>query len=39
MLTIQSVLNVLVDINLVDNLVGIVLQGSSEDNDFVELGH
>ena len=39
MLTIKSVLDILVDIDLVDDLVGIVLEGSGENNDLEELGH
>ena len=39
MLTIQSVLDILVDIDLVDDLVGIVLESGGENDDLEELGH
>ena len=39
MLPIQSVLDVLVHIDLVNHLVCIVLQRRCEDHDLVKLGH
>ena len=39
MLAIQAVLDVFVYIDLVYDLIGIVLEGSSEDHDLVEFGH
>ena len=39
MLTIEAVLDIVTDINLVDNLVGVLLQGSCEDDDFIVPGH
>lgn len=39
MLTIQSVLDILVDIDLIDDLVGIVLESCCENHDLEELGH
>ena len=39
MLTIKSVLDILVDIDLVDDLVGIVLESCGENDDLEELGH
>jgi len=39
MLTIQSVLDILVDIDLVDDLVGIVLESCGENDNLEELGH
>ena len=39
MLTIQSVLDILVDIDLVDDLVGIVLESCGENDDLEELCH
>ena len=39
MLAVESVLDVAVDVNLVDDLVCVVLQSSCEDDDLVELGH
>ena len=39
MLTIQSVLDILVDIDLVDDLVGIVLESCGENDDLEEFGH
>ena len=38
-LTIEAVLDIVTDINLVDNLVGVLLQGSCEDDDFIVSGH
>ena len=38
-LTIEAVLDIVTDINLVDNLVGVLLQGRCEDDDFVVPGH
>lgn len=39
MLAIESVLDILVDINLVDDLVGIVLESCGENHDLEELSH
>ena len=39
MLTIQTMFDVLVHVDLVDYLVCVVLEGSREDHDLVELGH
>lgn len=39
MLTIESVLDILVDIDLVDYLVGIVLECCGENDDLEELCH
>ena len=39
MLTIKSVLDILVDIDLVDDLVGIVLESCGENDNLEELGH
>jgi hypothetical protein len=39
MLAIQSVLDILVDIDLVDYLVGIVLESCGENDNLEELGH
>ena len=39
MLTIESVLDILVDIDLVDDLVGIVLESCCENDDLEELSH
>ena len=39
MLTVQSVLYILVDVDLVNDLICIVLQGRGKDDDFVEFGH
>ena len=39
MLSVQSVLDVVPDINLVDDLVGVLLQRSGEDNNLVVFGH
>lgn len=39
MLTIQPVLDVFVNIDLIDDLIGIVLEGRSEDHNLVEFGH
>ena len=38
-LTVEAVLDIVTDINLVDNLVGVLLQGSCENDDFIESGH
>jgi len=38
-LSVQSILNVVLDIDLVDHLISILLQGGSENNNFVVLGH
>ena len=38
-LTVEAVLDIVTDINLVDNLVGVLLQGSCEDDDFIVPGH
>ena len=38
-LTVEAVLDIVTDINLVDNLVGVLLQGRCEDDDFVVPGH
>ena len=39
MLTVEAVLDIVTDINLVDNLVGVLLQGRCEDDDFIVPGH
>ena len=39
MLTIEAVLDIVTDIDLVDNLVSIFLQGRCKDNDFIVPGH
>jgi hypothetical protein len=39
MLTIESVLDILVDIDLVDDLVGIILESCGKNDDLKELGH
>lgn len=39
MLAVQSVLNVLTNVDLVNNLIRIFLQRCSENYDFIELGH
>ena len=39
MLTIQPVLNVFIDVNLIDNLVCIVLKSCCEYHNFVEFRH
>lgn len=39
MLTVQAVLNVLTDVDLVNNLIRIFLQRCSENYDFIVLGH
>ena len=39
MLTIEAVLDIVTDIDLVDNLVSILLQGRCKDNDFIVPGH
>ena len=39
MLTIKPVLDVFADINLVNDLICILLEGCSEDDDFVVFGH
>jgi hypothetical protein len=39
MLAIQSVLDILVDVDLVDDLVGIVLESCGENDDLEELSH
>lgn len=38
-LTIQAILDILVDINLVDDLIRIILKSGCEYDDFVEFGH
>ena len=38
-LTVKAVLDIVADINLVDNLISIFLQGCREDDDFVISGH
>ena len=38
-LTIEAVLDIVTDIDLVDNLVSILLQGRCKDNDFIVPGH
>ena len=39
MLTVEAVLDIVADIDLVDNLVGVLLQGRGEDDDFIVSGH
>jgi hypothetical protein len=39
MLTIESVLDILVDIDLVDDLVGIILESCGKNDDLKELCH
>ena len=39
MLTIEAVLDIVADIDLVDNLIGVLLQGSCEDDNFIVSGH
>ena len=39
MLAVQPVLDILVDIDLVNDLIGVVLQGGGEYDNFVEFGH
>lgn len=39
MLTVEAVLNVLANVDLVNNLIRIFLQRCSENDDFVVLGH
>lgn len=39
MLAVQTVLNVLADVDLVNNLVRILLQRCSENDDFIVLRH
>ena len=39
MLTVQSVFDVVTDINLIDDLVGVLLQRRSEDDDLVVSCH
>ena len=39
MLTVQPVLDVFVNIDLIYDLVGIILEGRGEDHDLVEFGH
>ena len=38
-LTIEAVLDIVTDIDLVDNLVSILLQSRCKDNDFIVPGH
>ena len=38
-LTVEAVLDIVADIDLVDNLVGVLLQGRCEDDDFIVSGH
>jgi hypothetical protein len=38
-LSVESILDVLVHVDLVDDLVCIVLESSCEDHYFIELGH
>ena len=39
MLTIEAVLDIVTDIDLVDNLIGVLLQGRCEDDNFIVSGH
>ena len=38
-LTVEAVLDIVADIDLVDNLVGILLQGRREDDNLIVSGH
>ena len=39
MLTIEAVLDIVTDINLIDDLVSILLQGCRKDDNFIVPGH
>ena len=39
MLTIESVLDVVANINLINDLVSVLLKSSSEDDNLIVLGH
>ena len=39
MLTVESVFDVVANVDLVDDLVSVLLQGSCEDHDFIVAGH
>ena len=39
MLTIEAVLDIVTDIDLVDYLIGVLLQGCCEDDNFIVSGH
>lgn len=39
MLSIKSILDIIVHINLINNLIGILLESSSENDDLIMLGH